>query len=436
MSSNILKDKISLGSEVNLLKLDIVNHSGVRIDASNLFIELEIYESIFSNTLTGSLMILDQNNFVSNIPLIGKETIEVIFKTPSSEEIVKTFYVYEISMNQRIPGKNETFLVLKFASRQYFLDYSTKISKAYSSKKITEIAKLIFDDYLKTDKNESIIIADDTNGETNVVIPNWTPFQALNWLASKTSYEENCDYVFFEGMGCFYFMPLSILKLQQPTTTFEYSPSRKNDFYSYFFPDINTQLRRMESYTELSDGYKKSEMEMEGVFSSIMGVFDSTYKNLEYKFFSYVEDFDNTKGIHENPIAPISYLITQKPTNKMYIRSTSKFLFNDTPEQVVQQKTQKRNSQIARMHDKILKIDIQGDSRRRVGEIVEVMIPSTEFLPLKKGESVNDPNLSGKYLVTSIGHHIVRQDGYYMGLEMMKDSYINQIPDQVKVGGG
>ena len=83
----------------------------------------------------------------------------------------------------------------------------------------------------------------------------------------------------------------------------------------------------------------------------------------------------------------------------------------------------------------MIKIDIPGDSRRRVGEIVELLIPSAEFLPLKIGESVLDDLLSGKYLVTAIGHHIVRQDGYYMGIEMMKDSYINQIPDIVNVGG-
>lgn len=433
MSSNNLKDKISSGGEVNIIKMVVVNYAGVRIDVSTSFIELEIYESIFSNVLSGSLTILDQYNLVSNTPLIGKEIIEVVYKTPSSNEIVKTFSVYEIASNERIPGKSETFVTLKFSSKQYPLNYSTKISKSYSSKKITDMARLVFDEYLKTEDNESIIIIQDTDSETDIVIPNWSPFETLNWLAAAASYEENCDYVFFEGMGCFYFVPLSSLKTQQPTTTFEYSPSKKENISA---PDVNTQLRRIESYTELSDGYKKGEMEMEGVFSSIMGVFDSTYKDLEYKFFSYIDDFDNTKKIHENPIAPLSYLIALKPTSKLYIRSDSKFLFNKLPKQVTQQKTQKRNSQIPRMHDKIIKIDIPGDSRRRVGEIVEMIIPSTEFLPIKGSESTNDPNLSGKYLVTAIGHHIVRQDGYYMGLEMMKDSYINQIPDQVKIGGG
>ena len=432
MSSKLLRDKISVGSDISLIKLDIISLAGVRIDATKIFVELEIYENIFSSVLTGSLTIQDKYNFTKNVPLIGKETIELVFKTPSSDEVRKTFSIYEIEMNQRVPGKNETILVLKFASKQYTLNHSTKISKSYSSKKLSSIVRSIFDDYLKTDKNETIVVIDDTKEETTLVIPNWNPFQAINWIAGEASYDENCDYVFYEGIGCFYFVPLSFLKTQKPVTTFEYAPAKKEEIS---FSDVNEQLRRIESYTEISDGYKKSELEMEGVFSSVMGVFDSTYKNLEYNFFSYISDFENTNKIHENPIGPVSYITSVSPLNKLMIRSKSKFLHDGIPEQISLKNIQKRISQVGRLHDKVIKIDIPGDSRRRVGEIVELLIPSTEFLPLKIGESVLDDLLSGKYLVTAIGHHIVRQDGYYMGIEMMKDSYINQIPDIVNVGG-
>lgn len=432
MSSKLLRDKISVGSDINLIKLDIISLAGVKIDATKLFIELEIYENIFSNVMTGSLTIQDKYNFTKNVPLIGKETIELTFKTPSSDEVKKVFSVYEIEMNQRVPGKNETILVLKFASKQYTINHSTKISKSYSSKKLSSMVRSIFDDYLKTEQNENIIIIDDTKEETTLVIPNWSPFQAINWISGKASYEENCDYVFYEGMGCFYFIPLSFLKTQKPVTTFEYTPTKKEEIS---FSDVNDQLRRIESYTEISDGYKKSELETEGVFSSIMGIFDSTYKNLEYNFFSYINDFEDTAKIHGNPIGPVSYITSVSPLNKLMIRSNSKFLHDGISQQISLKNTQKRISQIGRMHDKVIKIDIPGDSRRRVGEIVELLIPSTEFLPLKFGESVLDDFLSGNYLITAIGHHIVRQDGYYMGIEMMKDSYINQISDIVNVGG-
>jgi hypothetical protein len=196
MSSKLLRDKISVGSDISLIKLDIISLAGVRIDATKIFVELEIYENIFSSVLTGSLTIQDKYNFTKNVPLIGKETIELVFKTPSSDEVRKTFSIYEIEMNQRVPGKNETILVLKFASKQYTLNHSTKISKSYSSKKLSSIVRSIFDDYLKTDKNETIVVIDDTKEETTLVIPNWNPFQAINWIAGEASYDENCDYVF------------------------------------------------------------------------------------------------------------------------------------------------------------------------------------------------------------------------------------------------
>lgn len=429
MSNRIIRDTIQKGGEVNILQLDIISHSGVRLDVSNVYFDLTIYENLFSNSLTGTLTIIDKYNFAKNIPLIGKEKIELKFKTPSTDEIKKVFLVSEIETNIRIPGKNETLLSFRFSSPQFHIDTKTAISRSYNSKKITEIVSSVFNDYLKTENNETLFFIQDTSPSTSIVIPNWSPFQTINWLSSKCSLEDNCDYIFFEGMKTFYFVPVSFLKAQESTISLKYCPPDEET------KSVDDELLRIQHYSELSDNYKKLEMENQGIFSSLLITYDSTYKDLKYNSFNYVNEFPKTSTLNKNPVAPVSYLIPLDPTNKIIFKSKSKFLHNDIPDQVVFENTQKRISNLGVLHDKIIKIDTPGDSRRRVGEVVEVLIPSTEFLPLVGSESVLDETLSGRYIISAIGHHIVRQDGYYMGIEMMKDSYINQFSDKTVVGG-
>ena len=72
-------------------------------------------------------------------------------------------------------------------------------------------------------------------------------------------------------------------------------------------------------------------------------------------------------------------------------------------------------------------IDVNGDSRRRAGEIVKIDIPSVEN-PKNKDDWF-DPFLSGKYMITSILHEI--GDGSYtMKMEVMKDGYDEKLSDQ------
>lgn len=431
MSSNILKDKLTKASEINIIKLNIISVGGVKIDVKNAFIELVIYENIFSNCVTGFINIQDKYNFTRNVPLIGRERIELEFKTPSTPTTIKkNFSVTEIQHNLRLPGKNETVLNLRFSSGQFDLDQSTKISKSYPNKKFFQIVGSIFDDYLKINETDSVFLVEDTSPPTSLVVPNWSPFQTINWITKHASYEENNDYLFFETLGGFFFIPVSYLKIQEPTAKFLYEPTTP------FSSSIDNQFQRIESYFELSEGFKKAEMEFSGVFSSLLINFDTTNKDLSYKQFNYIEDFSNSfHRLEKNPIIPLSYGLYMSPSNKLIFSSNSKFVHNDTPLQTNPTNKQRRISQLLRMNDKLIKIDVPGDSRRRIGELVELIIPSTEFISVKPFTKVEDEYLSGKYIISAVGHHIVRLDGYYMGIEMMKDSYSVQLPDKTSVKG-
>ena len=100
------------------------------------------------------------------------------------------------------------------------LDKIGAVSKKIKSSKI---AKEVFQNYMqnkitnnssvgKKPENYTINIVPSTEENTTVVIPNWNVLQTMNWLAKKAEHLGNCDYIFFERWGEFYFGPISKLK--------------------------------------------------------------------------------------------------------------------------------------------------------------------------------------------------------------------------------
>ena len=45
--------------------------------------EINMYENIFSNTLEVTMVVVDQNNIIMNMPIVGQEYVHLKLETPS-----------------------------------------------------------------------------------------------------------------------------------------------------------------------------------------------------------------------------------------------------------------------------------------------------------------------------------------------------------------
>lgn len=433
-----LKDTIDNAIDVDIIKLELLNYADVVLDIKDLYLDINIYESLFSNTMSGSITIYDKNNIVKNFPLIGKEKLRIKFKTPSTENVFeKEFMVYEISFKNRIPGKDDNLLNLNFASIPFFVNMGTKISKSYQKKTFSEIAKLVFQNYVQNKPSEkynhSFSYLSSTEEKTNFVVPNWNIFQTMNWLAKKSEHYGNCDYIFYEDWGGFNFLPISHLKTNEIKDLYFYTPENINFNFSKM---VDVEIRRIMSYQEKNLGESKFEMEREGAYASIMATNDITFKNISYNKHNYVLDLvdESVQQLDKHPSNPMSYLASSNPNTKVMYRTKSSYSFDDLREQYNVNNEQKRISQMMNNNSKIIKVVLAGDTRRKLGNVVFVVMPSAEFL----GDSIFtnedfDFLLSGKYIISKIGHHIIKYEGYTVGMELMKDSNYFPIPDQVDV---
>ena len=73
-------------------------------------------------------------------------------------------------------------------------------------------------------------------------------------------------------------------------------------------------------------------------------------------------------------------------------------------------------------------MDVPGDSTKRVGQTIELIVPSPE--PHAGGEDFIEEYVSGRYLITSIKHTIDNLD-YIMTLELTRNTLNSTLPTAV-----
>ena len=122
--------------------------SPLELNHESVFVELNIFEDLFSNVLKGTFTFLDEQGWAETIPLIGDETLVVSYWTPggggtqvdiqsqdpdsqtASEEISRQrFKVYdcvEVGTEERVK-----IIQLAFVSEEYMFSKKMKVSKGY-----------------------------------------------------------------------------------------------------------------------------------------------------------------------------------------------------------------------------------------------------------------------------------------------------------------
>ena len=195
------------GGSFILRELSIMSPSSpnlVHLNSPGVFEELNIYEDLFSNVLRGTFTFIDNQGLAEKIPIIGDETLYISFSTPgagstqdllegelesgtSSEEVFEqAFRVYDCI--EDTTGERTKFYKLFFVSQEYIINTKSKISKGYKGRFYHQIVK---DALKKINKKidsswQKKVYIEKTGTPQNVIVPNWTPFQAINFCASRS----------------------------------------------------------------------------------------------------------------------------------------------------------------------------------------------------------------------------------------------------------
>ena len=83
---NQLPGKIEFAGDYKLDRVFLHNHRGEVVDIKQVMVELNIYESIYSNALTGSIVVGDAQNLIAKLEINGTERISFKLATPGTHE--------------------------------------------------------------------------------------------------------------------------------------------------------------------------------------------------------------------------------------------------------------------------------------------------------------------------------------------------------------
>jgi hypothetical protein len=223
--------------ELQKLILTSPNRKGY-INLKAAWSDFNIYEDMFTDCLTANIQIIDGIGLMESVPIIGEETITIKVKTAGikkqreelgsgpfagsqSEGIIDLkFRVIKIS---DIIKLNEGTLTYKLSmvSEEYILNLKQKVKKtsldpvSLEPRAVSDVVRSLYRQFFEKGRISKKIFIEPTKNPTNLIIPNYTPFKAFNFLASRAvsagKHAAGSSFVFYETVNGFFFVSLETL---------------------------------------------------------------------------------------------------------------------------------------------------------------------------------------------------------------------------------
>jgi hypothetical protein len=431
-------NKINTPGDVQIDEVRLVAGNGFEQSLLPVLSQFTIYEDLFRNGLSGFIIISDALNLVRNFPIIGEEDLYITIRTPGVDPTPKKLRFKVHNISTYVQGKGTTMVVrLEFVSPFVHAASKILINKAYTDRPYSEMVASVFSDAVnvvrstqRSDSDNNIfptLEVEPTKGNATVIVPNWTPLYAINWMtyrAVPTSNVYAADYIFYESLETHKFVSLSKLKSVEPKYTYKYFPGGARSSKGERM--IETELRTINQYAVTSMGDKMKES-VHGMFSSHMLVNEMTTKSYYTDYFCYRTAFDKTSKMNPNRILP--YDSSTQDMLKAYIKyhTKSHYAFEGVEDTNYIDYSLYRQSLLQQVDSYTMVLDVFGDTSLRVGDMINVDFVSPESI--KNKDETLDPYMSGRYIVTCIRHDVM-VGRHTMRVTVSRDSLKNPLPDK------
>lgn len=380
----------------NLIRLEIFSAS-TTYDISDRFLEMSIYEDLNANGTSGDILLADQEGLLEQLPLKGNEKIRMTFSNiDDSIRYDKTFDVYKTS-DIKIK-RNTLYITLHFTSQVVTRSAKSRISLSYSDM-AENIIESIIKKTLSLDSYE--IQVQPTKYDRNVIIPNWTSLQAINYL-SQTSVPNDSKrdlgsvYRFFEDRDGFTWATPEYLILTRPVHQLKAPLTKEQadakDYGSVLSLRINTVFDNLDSLRKGSQACTVHAHDIIGktVSSHQVNINDSYSSSAEMSRHPIADDtLGNPDQAHE--ITSINY------DRRNFIPVLQSKHYNERYDQLT------------------YTAELPGNFGVTVGDVASMPMPSYQI-----GKDDNSDYLPSKYLITEL-RHVITLDGHTTYVKLAAD---------------
>jgi len=400
---------LSKSTQFTINELSIVTKAGP-IDISVIYEEINLFDSLFLPVMSGNILINDSVGLSSMMLFDGSESILIDISKSAGSDIAafkKAFRIYKQS-DRKADGLNNEKYLLHFCSDELMFSDTQKINQSYDDT-YGKIIEKILEDYLKVPSGEAGGIFEDTIGIRNVVIPNLSPIDAVQWVTKRCLDDNQApNYVFFQNLAGFNFASLSKLLTQDEILdiTFELKNQSKGG------PWKEIGAARAFEVVKQSDSISK---QRSGVNAGQFIGFDPLTRTTAKKQISYGDVYSTMENANANPN-------TSEITGRDGVKSTEAYeskktmsLFNTAqqfsnyikqkaPEMLSKLENQEnwvfqRKSIVENLMAKRLKVVMPGNFQLTSGFNVYINAPvlGKKF----EGDDNEDKSLTGKYLIVA-----------------------------------
>jgi len=379
---------------------------------------IDIYENIFSPHLTGEIQILDDSNLISEVPILGQETVFIYYQFKDTE-VELVFNVAEIKDAKQI---NEGYgaYILKLVSLKQFLNATNLFSRSYTGRN-TDIIKNIHSDYLE----EDIEVLSEGGSAHNIVFPYIKPYNAITNVLKYTYSNDGTPLFLWESVldGKVRLQSLGDMMFQDTAIKLKNINPVNNDETGEAMRQMNTKQSAMVDAV-IKRGYPTFNNIKSGNFASGITTFDISNKTFTESVFDY-SDKEDGLSLTENRYSSTKYKFNELKFSEMY-KSNNRFYktnnraYNTTVGNLYNNDSgQKYNSSAykARMNNNIIQLTADTHPNIRPGILIDL-----NFKRMKPNLDVKDdrdPINSGTYLCSAI-QHTIKPKEYKINVEAMR----------------
>jgi len=444
---------------ISIKEIVIISNDGREVDIAPLLIELNIFENMFSPTLSGNILLSDSQNLIATLPIIGDEYIRIKAITPGfhdEDEIFRTFKVYSITNRAITQDDRSQQYILNFCSSEAVLDNLQVISKTYSGRgdqivseiflKYLNMARNVFgknkvSDTKDSDDNTPLLILDETQNNIKFTSPSWTPIKCINWVLSKSIPKNNkgSSLLFWETIKNFIMAsPEQMIQLSLDSNViFEdyiHAPanikiSERNDTVLYKKGNLNRAYRIVESF-DVDTSFNSLESITNGYYGSRLYNFNVDTKEVEVVDYDYINrfnDYSHLETITSNGGNPLfSQQTFRNPESLKIFYPKNPNLYSDTPSNVSEvaiSTIQNRISLLNELYNYRVNISVMGRTDIETGMVCYFGYPNIAPKDEStKQEDATDEIMAGYYLIVSVRHRIMATGQHRMTLGLVRDS--------------
>jgi len=440
----------NFSGDVDIEQITLIGGDGSIHNIQEMFLEVNIYQSIFKKYIECDIIVSDAMNIGSQIKgspdddvpdgFRGIENILISYRErtdPSQDAVIPfkkhLFGVYEVASRRR-DGEGVEGYILSGISVEAYRTLPQKISKSYGRGRGNKISKMmeslmseyvlnteLQNEYQSIGLNKTITI-DETSGVHKYIIPNYSVDKTIDFFCKKADSDDHYPYyIFYEDSNGFNFRNIpNLISDGAIDWTYTYYPSNfkvegQDVEGSDQYKILNFKLLKENNFLENVKG---------GMFKSRSIGIDVQRKNKIERVFNYNNQHDKFTTFEGGyyPIEVEGDAILNVSLTK-FGQDSDPFFNGDNmviPKKDISIKNRKQsyNKQI---FNNIMQVTIAGDSTKNVGQLIDLQFYINSGIEDAKYEV--DKSISGEYLITKV-RQTMNDEKLTTVLECCKDSPI------------